>query len=79
MHPDKNIKYFMGFPFDPTSVSPVGYDKIRFFDYLIEFKKFFADEEVLIASEMWDFLSGRQGTMKDILKVITETTLQVKK
>jgi len=78
-NPNKQIRFFIGFPFDPTSKKPTEYNKERFFDYLIEFKKFFADEEVLIASEMWDFLSGRQGTMKDILKVITETTLQVKK
>ncbi|MBU2495460.1 MAG: TdeIII family type II restriction endonuclease [Candidatus Omnitrophica bacterium] len=77
-NPDKDVRFFIGFPFDPTSEEPTGYDKERFFDYLIEFKKFFAPEEVLIAGELWDFLSGNQGTMSDILDVITETASQVR-
>ncbi|MFH1049183.1 MAG: TdeIII family type II restriction endonuclease [Patescibacteria group bacterium] len=77
-NPNKNIKFFIGFPFDPTSEEPAGHNKERFFDYLIEFKKFFAHEEVLIADELWDFLSGDRGTMDSILNVITETVLRVK-
>ena len=77
-NPDKEIKFFIGFPFDPTSEAATGYDKERFFNYLIEFKKFFASEEVLIASELWDFLSGSSGTMEDILEVVIETVSQVK-
>lgn len=77
-NPDKNIKFFIGFPFDPTSEKATEYDKKRFFDYLIEFKKFFAHEEVLIAGELWDLLSGNQGTMNDILNVIAETVRQVR-
>lgn len=77
-NPNKDIKFFIGFPFDPTSEEATGYDKERFFDYLIEFKKFFAHEEVLIAGELWDFLSGNQGTMNDILDVIAETVRQVR-
>lgn len=78
-NPNKNIRFFVGFPFDPTSNTATGYDKERFFNYLIEFKKFFAQDEVLIAGELWDFLSSQQGTMDAILDVITETVLQVKK
>ncbi|MBI2630830.1 TdeIII family type II restriction endonuclease [Candidatus Nomurabacteria bacterium] len=73
LHPDKDVKYFLCFPFDPTSNTPVGYDKERFFNYLIEFKKFFAPNEVLVASEFWDFLSGSKNTMEEILDIIKET------
>lgn len=72
-NPNKDVKFFIGFPFDPTSDIATGYDKNRFFNYLVEFKKFFAHEEVLIADELWDFLSGNRGTMKNVLEVITET------
>ena len=77
-NPNKNIRFFIGFPFDPTSSTPIGYDKNRFFDYLIEFKKFFAQNEILIASEFWDYLSGSRNTMEEILDVITETVAQVR-
>ncbi|PIQ68299.1 MAG: hypothetical protein COV91_04860 [Candidatus Taylorbacteria bacterium CG11_big_fil_rev_8_21_14_0_20_46_11] len=72
------FKFLIGFPFDPTSATPTGYDKERFFNYLIEFKKFFTPDEVLIASEFWDFLSGSRNTMEKILDVITETVAQVR-
>jgi hypothetical protein len=45
-------------------------------NYLIEFKKFFANEEVLIASELWDYLSGQQNTMEQILGIVSETVRQ---
>lgn len=77
-NPNKKVKFIIGFPFDPTSNTPTGYDKERFFDYLIEFKKFFAPEEVLIATELWDYLSGHQNTMDDILGVISRTVTQVR-
>lgn len=77
-NPDKNIKFLIGFPFDPTSATSTSFNKERFFDYLIEFKKFFAQNEVLIASEFWDFLSGSQNTMEEILDVIIETVSQVR-
>jgi len=73
IYPNKEIKYFVGFPFDPTSSAPTGYDKKRFFDYLVEFKKFFAPEEILIANELWDKLSGISQTMKQILNIVSET------
>ena len=77
-NPNKKVNFFIGFPFDPTSSTPTGYDKNRFFDYLIEFKKFFAQNEVLIASEFWDFLSGGNNTMEEILDVISETVARVR-
>jgi hypothetical protein len=77
-NPDKEIRYLVGFPFDPTSVTPTEYNKERFFDYLIEFKKFFAPGEILISSEFWDFLSGNKNTMEEILGVISETVSVVR-
>jgi len=73
LYPKKEIKYFIGFPFDPTSSTPTGHDKKRFFDYLIEFKKFFSPDEILIADELWDRLSGVPNTMQQILDVISAT------
>lgn len=72
-NPDKKINFFIGFPFDPTSDTATGYDKERFFNYLIEFKKFFDPNEVLLAGELWNFLSGSENTMDEILEVIEET------
>ncbi|MBI5213032.1 MAG: TdeIII family type II restriction endonuclease [Nitrospirae bacterium] len=78
LHPDKDIKFLIGFPFDPTAEKSTGYDKERFFNYLIEFKKFFASNEVLLSSELWDFLGDSKGTMRDILDVIAETVAQIR-
>lgn len=77
LNPEKHIKFFIGFPFDPTADTPTGYDKNIFFDYLIEFKKFFDSEEVLLGEELWDFLSGSSDTMAEILEVIRETVQSV--
>jgi hypothetical protein len=71
--PGKDIKYFVGFPFDPTSPTPTGFDKDRFFNYLVEFKKFFSPDEILIGSELWDHLSGQENTMDSILNIIKDT------
>lgn len=71
--PEKEIKFYVGFPFDPTSPSPTGYDKERFFNYLVEFKKFFSPAEVLIGGELWDHLSGQRNTMEEILEIIIRT------
>src|SRR3989338_10602194 len=68
LHPTKEIKYYVGFPFDPTSKTPTGYNKERFFNYLIEFKKYFSYDEVLLASELWDHLSGEENTMDQIFE-----------
>lgn len=71
--PEKDIKFYVGFPFDPTSPTPTGYDKDRFFNYLVEFKKFFSHDEVLIGGELWDHLSGQPNTMEEILEIIRKT------
>lgn len=73
LHPKKQIRFFIGFPFDPTSENPTGYNKERFFNYLVEFKKFFDPEEVLIASELWDRLSGKTNTMEESLSLVSQT------
>lgn len=76
-NPGKDVKFLLGFPFDPTSDTATGHEKARFFNYLIEFKKFFAPEEVLIADELWDFLSGGSETMQQILEVIRKTVAEI--
>jgi len=48
----------------------------RSLNYLIEFKKFFAPEEILIASELWDHLSGQKNTMEQLLDIVSETVRQ---
>lgn len=78
INPQKDVSFFIGFPFDPTSDEPTTYNKERFFNYLIEFKKFFSPEEVLIGSELWDHLSGSKNTMEEILVVISNTVKMVK-
>ncbi len=70
--PEYAIRYFMGFPFDPTAErnNPTGMDKTRFMQHLVEGKKYLDPKEVLLAGEFWDFLSGTTGTMEEILKII---------
>jgi len=78
LNPNKKIYFYIGFPFDPTSDGATTYDKKRFFDYLVEFKKFFSPEEVLLSSELWNHLSGQEDTMEQILKAISDTVRRVK-
>ena len=66
----KQIKYFLGFPFDPLSEIPTGYDKQRFMRYSVNFTKFFDENEVLLSSEFWNYLSGEERTMETILEII---------
>lgn len=67
----KEIKFFIGFPFDPTNEeSETGYDKTRFLGSIINMNKFFAANEVLLASELWDSLSGESSTMEQLLQII---------
>lgn len=75
---NKDIKYYIGFPFDPTADKATSYNKQRFFDYLVEFKKFFASEEVLIGAELWDHLSGSKNTMEEILDIIATVVDKIK-
>ncbi len=66
----KEIIFFIGFPFDPTGVSDLDFDKSRFLKYLVDGEKYFDDKEVLLAGELWDFLSESSDTMQEILKLI---------
>ncbi len=69
-YPQKEIKYFLAFPFDPLSDIPCDYDKKRFMDYSVGFTKFFDEAEILLSGELWDYLSGNQQTMQEILAII---------
>ncbi|MFC2130286.1 TdeIII family type II restriction endonuclease [Bacteroidota bacterium] len=69
-YPDRMIKYYLGFPFDPLSYTPTGFDKQLFMDYSVGFRKYFSEDEFLLSSEMWDFLSGLSQTMESILEII---------
>lgn len=69
-HQSKEIFYYLGFPFDPLSKTPTGYDKDSFMSYSIDFKKFFDKDEVLLADELWNFLSGDENTMQQIIDII---------
>jgi hypothetical protein len=68
--PNKKVHVYFGFPFDPTSQSPVGYDKKRFLKNLVEGQKLLYPGEVLVAGEFWDHLSGEKNTMREILSII---------
>ena len=70
----KNISFYIGFPFDPTSeeIKPTEYDKNRFMESIINMKKYFANDEVLLSSELWDFLSEKKNTMIEILSQINK-------
>jgi len=67
---EKEILFYIGFPFDPTSNSPTGYNKQRFLKSIINMEKYFDPKETLIASKLWDYLSGEENTMENILSII---------
>ncbi len=71
---DKQISFYIGFPFDPTvnpnTESITSFNKTRFLGSIINMTKFFAPEETLVASELWDFLSGQSNTMENLLEII---------
>lgn len=69
---NKEIEYHIGFPFDPTSDTPAGSNKNRFLKSIIDGDKYFASDEVLLASELWNFLSGDRNTMEHILDIINK-------
>ena len=70
MYPGKDVRYYFGFPFDPTATSDTDYCKERFMNNMIEFPKFCAADEILIAEELWSYLSGEEGTMQELLDLI---------
>lgn len=71
LYPNKAIRYYFGFPFDPTSTTDTGYDKQRFIEYLVEAEKFIDQSELLIADELWSFLLGvDRGVMEELLNII---------
>lgn len=74
LFPNKKIHFFFGFPFDPTVDTAVesatSYDKIRFLKSIVNAEKYCAIDEFLIASELWDFLSGTSNTMETIIEII---------
>jgi len=76
LFPNKKIDFFFGFPFDPTvditTESATSYDKTRFFNSIVNAHKFCAYDEFLIASELWDFLSGDNNTMETIIEIINK-------
>lgn len=70
VYPDKKVFFYLGFPFDPLSEEPTGSDKNGFMNYSIGFTKFFEQNEVLLADELWNFLSGDDNTMQQLLNII---------
>jgi len=69
-NPHKEVRFFIGFPFDPYSKQATGFDKAHFMKSQVDFQKFFDPNEVLIAGELWDKLSGDTNTMEQILDII---------
>lgn len=72
--PGKQIHFYIGFPFDPT-VNPANdavtsFNKARFLGSIINMTKYFDPNETLVASELWDMLSGQPNTMEEILEII---------
>ncbi|MBQ3379618.1 MAG: TdeIII family type II restriction endonuclease [Clostridia bacterium] len=72
MKPNKTIKYYFGFPFDPTSDSDTGFCKESFMNSMIEFSKFCDGREILLADELWSYLSGEENTMQELLCIIRD-------
>jgi hypothetical protein len=74
LFPNKTIYFYFGFPFDPTvnpeTESVTSYDKTRFLNSIVNAHKFCAQNEFLVAGELWDFLSGETGAMENILEII---------
>lgn len=71
LFPNKKVNFFIGFPFDPTSEEiDTEFNKKRFMSSIINMGKYFAEDEVLLSSELWDFLSGEKNTMEQILTII---------
>jgi hypothetical protein len=70
LYPTKQVEYFLGFPFDPTSDSDVEHNKARFLASIVDGTRYFAEAEVLLAGELWDYFSGEEHTMEAMLNII---------
>ncbi|MCD7831518.1 MAG: TdeIII family type II restriction endonuclease [Firmicutes bacterium] len=70
LYPKKDVYYYFGFPFDPLSDTNTGFCKERFMKSIADYIKFCDSEEVLLADELWSFLSGENGTMQQLLDII---------
>ncbi len=70
---DKQIYFYLGFPFDSTSddKNPTKYDKERFLKTLVKATDYLDPTEILLSSELWDFLSNKKNTMENIIEIIT--------
>jgi hypothetical protein len=69
-YPDKKVRFYFGFPFDPWSRDDTGSDKGNFLRRIIEGTKYLDPHEVLLAGDLWDHLSGTPNTMRQILDLI---------
>ncbi|MCG2041634.1 TdeIII family type II restriction endonuclease [Staphylococcus epidermidis] len=71
-YPNKKVNFFLAVPYDPTEdrKTPTKYNKTRYMNYAVEFKKFIDKNELLLASEYWDYISGEKNTMENILEII---------
>lgn len=71
-YPNKKVNFFLAVPYDPTEnrETPTKYNKKRYMNYAVEFKKFIDKDELLLASEYWDYISGEKNTMENILEII---------
>lgn len=69
---DIKIEYYMGFPFDPVNKpnEPNSSAKKTYMQKNINMEEYFSSDEILLSSELWDFLSGEKGTMEEILSII---------
>ncbi len=74
--PGKKIRFFISFPFDPTLDPRVdkvtSYNKKRFLASIINMHKYFDENETLVASEFWDYISGHVNTMEEVLEIIND-------
>ena len=68
--PDKKGRFYIGFPFDPLSEDPFGKDKDKFSNSIINLTKYFHNDEILLADELWDLLSGIDNTMEQLIDII---------
>lgn len=66
----KEVNFFIAFPFDPTATKDIEYDKDRFLNSIINMKKSFCNNEVLLSAEFWDYISDDNNTMQEILNII---------